>query len=403
MRKLFFLIFALLPAVFVSAQNLTGIFPNAGLQNETLIVSISGQNTHFAQASNTSVWFKQGTNTLLFPTSISVYNNLVLEVEVQIPQNQPTGLYHVKVNNSIDGTMNLFNGFQIDPDPYAPVLNQPTPTMAYQSSVIPVMISGQNTNFGQGTSTTEAWLSKDTLKIYPSMFNILDTENILSQFPVVFNQDTGNYQLNVYNSIDGFLTADNFQIQQNPNPPIIEDVNPPSAFADTILTVTVSGFQTNFGQGTSTTSLWMEKNFNLLSPLDVQVTHSDTLVASFELPAGQETGNYTVYTHDDIDGILQYNSFEVLADTLSLTEADAGELIFYPNPAADFVFIELPGSVSGEVLIQLFDLNGKLVIHKKMESESGYTIPIHSLEAGFYTLSLLNNKQHFQKKIIIAH
>ena len=46
------------------AQSLTSIDPDNAQQGESLGVAISGVDTHFDQASTTSIWFSQGSSTI---------------------------------------------------------------------------------------------------------------------------------------------------------------------------------------------------------------------------------------------------------------------------------------------------------------------------------------------------
>ncbi|MEI7596424.1 MAG: InlB B-repeat-containing protein, partial [Bacteroidota bacterium] len=95
-----------------------------------------------------------------------------------------------------------------------------------------------------------------------------------------------------------------------------------------------------------------------------------TLVANFELSTGIETS-------------IQSNSISV-----------------YPNPVIDFVNLKLDNFNSDKLTYQLFDLNGKQILNKKIES-SETKISMHSLVPATYVLKVLDRNKELQSFKII--
>ena len=101
-----------------------------------------------------------------------------------------------------------------------PVINSISPNSAMEGSSLSVSITGQGTNFGQGTSTTQVWLNQG-LDSIPSTSLIINSANdLLVQFDLPFGIPTGFYHTNVTNTINGPLVlANSFTVLANPSAP----------------------------------------------------------------------------------------------------------------------------------------------------------------------------------------
>jgi hypothetical protein len=79
------------------------------------------------------------------------------------------------------------------------------------------------------------------------------------------------------------------------------------------------------------------------------------------------------------------------------------ELSVYPNPAVNFISLELPGLVlDSNSRLQVFNLNGQLVLEKSIIDESSLqNIEINNLTSGFYVVKLTTGSQSFSEKLIL--
>jgi hypothetical protein len=79
------------------------------------------------------------------------------------------------------------------------------------------------------------------------------------------------------------------------------------------------------------------------------------------------------------------------------------ELSVYPNPAVNFISLELPGLVlDSNSRLQVFNLNGQLVLEKSIIDESSLqNIEINNLTSGFYVVKLTTGSQSFTEKLIL--
>ena len=74
----------------------------------------------------------------------------------------------------------------------------------------------------------------------------------------------------------------------------------------------------------------------------------------------------------------------------------------YPNPATDYVNIDLSNIEEGEYKIELFDISGKKVLSEQFQSYqiSEYQLDIANVKAGTYILRMKNKKMIYHTNII---
>ncbi len=141
------------------SQNISNVNPDNAQKGQTLWVDISGQSTNFTSATNTMVWFSQGSSTLIYPSTSNASSNTAVSSQFSIPYSANAGYYDVNVFNNIDGHLIDYLGFQIFNNANQPQIIIVDPDSAYQGQTLSVGITGQYTNFTSATNTL-VWLAK---------------------------------------------------------------------------------------------------------------------------------------------------------------------------------------------------------------------------------------------------
>ena len=120
--------------------------------------------------------------------------------------------------------------------------------------------------------------------------------------------------------------------------------------------------------------------------------------------SGGQSGSYTstdgtinVYVAADDYFELGPVTFAITCSGLSINENEIADLQVYPNPVSDN-YVNIVTSISGDKLVELFDLNGRKVISKII---SGETLDISSLEPGFYITQITIDEKSSTFKLII--
>jgi hypothetical protein len=138
--------------------------------------------------------------------------------------------------------------------------------------------------------------------------------------------------------------------------------------------------------------------FRYMSTLNVhfglgQDTEIDSLVVIW--PSGNVDSFYSVDINSTFLAVEEEGETSP-GGTTSVNDADKMELLVYPNPANDEIFI-----TSNEILqnasIRIFDINGKLVISKQLTQN---TVNISTLAKGAYVLQLSVNDKLTERRFV---
>ena len=96
------------------AQSLISIDPNTAQRGESLGVGISGEDTHFEQATSMMIWFSQGSSNI-YAYGYYPVDDTFMTAWFDIPSDATTGLHDLNVDDNLDGMLTLYDSFTIDP------------------------------------------------------------------------------------------------------------------------------------------------------------------------------------------------------------------------------------------------------------------------------------------------
>jgi hypothetical protein len=104
-------------------------------------------------------------------------------------------------------------------------------------------------------------------------------------------------------------------------------------------------------------------------------------------------------------GVLVVDSMHIFYSIITGIEYPdlSNNLIVYPNPASDYLNIELNYSASGPYKTELFNIEGRMVLEKKIFANSiskTETLNLKNLNAGIYFLKISFENKYFIKKVI---
>jgi len=90
----------------------------------------------------------------------------------------------------------------------------------------------------------------------------------------------------------------------------------------------------------------------------------------------------------------------IVLKTLSVQDLNRADLTLYPNPAQEFLYINLPNT---EVKISVFSIEGKLLLDGIKPTRKKYQLNISNLNSGLYLLRVtnVNNTSDFKNKLFV--
>ncbi|MBE0637680.1 MAG: T9SS type A sorting domain-containing protein [Bacteroidales bacterium] len=188
-----------------------------------------------------------------------------------------------------------------------------TPSSGTQGQVLTLTLTGQNTNFMQGTSTA-FWLNQATSTIiFPESITITSNTEMSGIFLLSNSYPYGTYDATANTTVNGMMTLpEAFQLQPNPNPPYLAAIDPNHAEKGETIDLYISGQNTNFETGTGT-FVWFSQGSNIITP-NYSNTLSNTLIkANFSFSFWHQPGFYDVQTNNQLDGTLTLDQgFELM-------------------------------------------------------------------------------------------
>jgi hypothetical protein len=386
-------------AFILNAQNLISIFPSTGSQGQVLSIAIIGNNTNFTQASNT-IGFNFSPSTVL-ATNVVAHTNTYLTATLSIPSNTPAGLYNLFVNNNINSTMILYQGFQVIAGASGSITSL-APTQGIAGQTLNVTITGNNTHFTQATNTIDFYFSSGTFTgTKPNYFTVNSNTSITANLTIPSNTPVGVYNMSVQNSINGMMYLYNEFYVTGAASPSIGTLMPSQGLAGQTLNVTISGNNTNFTQASNTVSFYFLSTPTLAN--SVTVNNNNSLTANVTIPAGTAKGFYWVSIFNAIDGFLNKNNAfyvdEVLLPSItgiSPSSGTAGQTLNVTITGNNTHFLQASNTIhfyfSGATVTP-----NSLIINSNTSITANLTIPSNTY-SGYYSFTVQNSKDGFLQK-----
>jgi endonuclease I len=98
----------------------------------------------------------------------------------------------------------------------------------------------------------------------------------------------------------------------------------------------------------------------------------------------------------DNDGNFSYSEVFTLQIPLNI------KFTVYPNPAQGFVSLQVNNNNNGKVTVQLTDITGKMVVNSVCTLTNGLiTIPLKQLNAGTFTIKLIEQNESYLQKFVV--
>lgn len=318
MNKLTTIILIILLPLISLSQSLTSISPNSGNAGQTLNLTITGNATHFDQGSGTLLdfGFNQGSGTTVI-NSISASSPTTIVANITIPTNTYTGDYEVSTYNPTDGVLRIPNGFHVQ-GITPPTITSVTPSSGSAGQTLDLTITGNATHFDQGSGTLlDFAFNQGSGTTVVNSITASSPTTLVANITIPTNTYTGDYDVSTYNSTDGMVRLPNGFHVQGITPPTITSVTPNSGNAGETLSLTITGSDTHFDQGSGTML-----NFGFIQGSgttiinSISATSPTSLVANITIPNNIATGGYYIELENTIDGsIFLDNGFYVTGNS----------------------------------------------------------------------------------------
>ncbi len=301
MKKFSFLFsFLFLAFITIQAQTITGVVPDSAAQCQQLDVTVTGQNTNFYQGTS-FVHLAKGSHTV-FPSSNTVVSPTEIVGHFFFNPDDPVGKYNVYATD-IHGQLVLDDGFTLNAVDSLPVLLSNAPDTVAAGETVWFDITGEFTHFDAPDVENSVLFSNNGSFAETLSLTVTDAEHLRAEVQFLIYSQSGNYNLYFGNKLDGQLVLNNaFYLIPSPNPPQIVSVEPDSANQGDHLTLTVTGRNTTFLQGSSLLMLVNGNSF--IYPQNHSAVNDTTMTGVFNFTWDIDTGFYDVRIEDNQMGVL---------------------------------------------------------------------------------------------------
>ncbi len=380
-----------------NTPEIISVDPNSAYQGEELKLTVTGTNTLFQQGSTSLRLYKPGAG-VIDSENQYVVNDSIIEGDFIFNSDHDTGLYNIEVVVwGLTGVMSLQEGFHLLSEGESPYLLSVNPSSTKEGTRVILIIKAKNTHFDMAGNTPSVTLIQGYEELYCQDIVVIDSVTLEANFVFSYENYLGYHDLEVYAPLDGTLILEDCfdLIESEPNASIVS-VNPDSAYIDDQITISVTGKNIIFMQGTSNLSL--KQGSLSISPINQEIINDTTITGKFSFLNTFPTGKYDV----NIDNWYAWPAMNLQNGfTLELfdfiDESDKLTLLtVYPNPSDGFLTIKRNFGSGETYHLTVFSQSGNITYNDELlGDETIKKLNLTHLKPGSYYLKIKgdNNEQ----------
>lgn len=268
-----------------------------------------------------------------------------------------------------------------------------TPNNGNRGQTLPIVISGQSTNFNAQASGTLIFM-QGSYSFSQATITVIDPFNLFAVVTVPNNAPFGFYDLFVDKG-SNHLEANAFMVSQGTNIPQMAvspaGGKPGNTITNTVITIPGASFKT---QGTGIHSAWLSRNGEAITTLsNINVINSNTFSVDVDLAASATQGKWdvNVYTNED----LMYTKSEAFLIDFTFSTGEWGislnDFELYPNPAQSELNLTYDQNVEADIEIKIVDMIGRVVLQPNTIDYENKTVKMNvsSLTKGTYMIQFM--------------
>ena len=377
------------------------VSPDSAMAGENLDVVFTGINTHFNQASATSIYFDffQGSQTVV--ADFEILSETQLKANLTVPLNCKTGDYSASIYNDLDGYLTLFNGFRVCGE-NPPALIALSPDNAEAGETLDIIFTGVNTHFDQASSTfiNLDYFYQGSSTTVNSITKINNTQ-LKANIKIPAKVFPGNYGASVYNEIDGYLYLPNSFYLREKSLPSIKSISPDQADPGQTLNITITGLNTNFFQS-STTLIDFEFNASCGTIVNsINILSNTSMLANITIPKETKLGSYNFYLFNTNDNLIKLENGFNIGKTEIKNYVINPNIKVYPNPTSGkFTIQNINYNNSTNNLLSIYSANGQLIYNQLMQGKNT-EINLENYSKGIYFVKILSDLGVAIEKIVV--
>lgn len=133
-------------------------------------------------------------------------------------------------------------------------------------------------------------------------------------------------------------------------------------------------------------------------------TVSDMFMNYMDYTSSSCKNLFTVGQANRMNATLNTTRASLLNSTLcpyiGIEEQSNFNFTFYPNPVSDQLVITMAKNLGSDLLLNVYDISGKVILSQLMQVDSNDVLDVSSLSSGIYFLNISDGKNSKTKKLI---
>jgi len=268
------------------------------------------------------------------------------------------------------------------------------PNTGAQGQSLPIIISGQNTNYQAGSPTVRLQYSQGSAVISQGTISgflniqVQNPNQITGALVIPSNAPNGTYDLFV-NAGTSTLNTAAFTIQPSTSNVVQASISggqPGSTISGMTISVPAGSFKSAM---TGINNVWISKGATIIEGFsNISVVNSGSFTADLSIPNWAPEGMYDINVYENSGAMhVAIASFEI-DNNFSLIERPVFNFSYFPNPASDLLKVEYAGSTQSSK-IEILDLNGRLLQSIEVpQGQGAVEFQISDLSQGVYLLRI---------------
>ncbi|AEV31140.1 T9SS type A sorting domain-containing protein [Owenweeksia hongkongensis] len=283
-----------------------------------------------------------------------------------------------------------------------------TPATGNQGQTLPIIVSGQNTAFTQGSMTM--FLSQGSYTIGQAgsgiaNISIVNSTTISANLNVPGSAPVGFYDLYIMGTGSSTLNKTSaFEVAQPSGASVAVSPNggqPGKAFSATF---TVSGASFKSSAQQTIEKVWLSLNGEVITDItNISVVNATTFTADVNVPVGTTQGMWDVNVYTDDNMMYTSTASFDIDNTFSRAEYNNVDFKIYPNPVTTELTAVFETQYS-DMDVQIFDLTGKAVSQYSYSvevQENLIKVNTENLAKGSYTIQFISNDEVVAAKKLV--
>lgn len=242
-------------------------------------------------------------------------------------------------------------------------VNSITPNIANRGQTLPVIISGQNTNFtSQGSGSLV--LSQGSFTISSGTVTFVNSNQVNAIVNIPNNAPLGLYNLFVAKG-SAHSRPNSFIVQQGTNTnnmSIIPAGSQPNKTLNNVI-FNIPGAQFKKAQVAGISKVWLSIKGEVISSIsNINIISGTKFSADIIIPQGAKTGVWNVNVLSNNDEVYVKKAGFLISTDFSVGEwgIPINDFKLFPNPVVDYVHIKFDQEVNEDISIRVLSLNGQL-------------------------------------------